>query len=276
VDQVAVLNDQAKRRSQQVQSQGIVGHSDCSKPPPPSLTDRETPAGIACHVSVTKGRYELAVALRTRDRTSEAELIDRLQSGDEAAFSWLVDTYSASLKRLALVFVSADAVAEEVVQETWLAVLTGVGRFEGRSSLKTWLFKILTNRAKTRAAREKRTVRFSELEPEDGDGPVLSPERFLPPDDPTFPGHWSTPPYPWSVTVEQSLLRRETMEVLRRGLENLPRAQRTVVMLRDVEGWPADEVCSALELSEANQRVLLHRGRSRLRSILETYFAEDA
>jgi RNA polymerase sigma-70 factor, ECF subfamily len=225
---------------------------------------------------VTNGRYESAVALRAGDRTSDADLIDRLQRGDEAAFTWLVDTYSPSLKRLALVFVSVDAVAEEVVQETWLAVLTSVGRFEGRSSLKTWLFKILTNRAKTRAAREKRTVRFSELGPEDGEGPVVGPERFLPPDDPNFPGHWSIPPYPWSVTAEQAVLRRETMEVLRRGFENLPRSQRTVVMLRDVEGWPAHEVCAALELSEANQRVLLHRGRSRLRSLLETYFAEDA
>ena len=240
------------------------------------MTDRETPAGIACHVPVTKRRYELAVALRTGDRTSEAELIDRLQSGDEAAFTWLVDTYSLSLKRLALVFVSVEAVAEEVVQETWLAVLTGLGRFEGRSSLKTWLFKILTNRAKTRAAREKRTVLFSELRSEEGDGPVVSPERFLPPDHPSFPGHWSSPPHPWAIATEEAVLRRETMEVLRRGLENLPRSQRTVVMLRDVEGWPADEVCSALELSEANQRVLLHRGRSRLRSILERYFAEDA
>jgi RNA polymerase sigma-70 factor, ECF subfamily len=225
---------------------------------------------------VTSVRYDMAVALRTMDRTSEAELIDRLQRGDEAAFTWLVDTYSPSLRRLALVFVSVDAVAEEVVQETWLAVLTGIARFEGRSSLKTWLFKILTNRAKTRAVREKRTVGFSELGPEDGDGPAVSPERFLPADDPSFPGHWSTPPRPWSGAIEQAVLRRETMEVLRRGLENLPRSQRTVVMLRDVEGWPAHEVCAALELSEANQRVLLHRGRSRLRSILETYFAEDA
>jgi RNA polymerase sigma-70 factor (ECF subfamily) len=241
-----------------------------------ALTDRETLSGNTRHMPVTNSRYESAVALRTGDRTSEAELIDRLQRGDEAAFTWLVDTYSPSLKRLALVFVSVDAVAEEVVQETWMAVLTGVGRFEGRSSLKTWLFKILTNRAKTRAGREKRTVGFSELEPEDGDGPVVGPERFLPPDDPNFAGHWSTPPYPWSVTAEQAVLRRETMDVLRRGFENLPRSQRTVVMLRDVEGWPAHEVCAALELSEANQRVLLHRGRSRLRSILEKYFAEDA
>lgn len=237
---------------------------------------RETPPGIACHVPVTKGRYESAVALSTGDRTSEADLIDRLRRGEEAAFTWLVDTYSPSLKRLALAFVSLDAVAEEVVQETWLALLTGIGRFEARSSLKTWLFKILTNRAKTRAAREKRVLRFSELGPEDGDGPVVSPERFLPPDHPSFPGHWSTPPHPWSVAGDQAVLRRETMDVLRRGLENLPRSQRTVVMLRDVEGWPAHEVCAALELSEANQRVLLHRGRSRLRAILETYFAEDA
>ncbi len=216
------------------------------------------------------------MALVAAKQTSEAELIDRLRSGDEAAFTWLVDTYSPSLKRLALAFVSVDAVAEEVVQETWLAVLTGIGRFEGRSSVKTWLFKILTNRAKTRGAREKRTLRFSELEPEDQDGPAVSPERFLPPDHPSFPGHWSTPPHPWSGVAEQVAVQRETIEVLRRGLESLPRSQRLVVTLRDVHGWPAHEVCAALELSEANQRVLLHRGRSRLRSILEIYFAEDA
>ncbi len=216
------------------------------------------------------------MALVAAKHTSEAELIDRLRSGDEAAFTWLVDTYSPSLKRLALAFVSVDAVAEEVVQETWLAVLTGIGRFEGRSSVKTWLFKILTNRAKTRGAREKRTLRFSELEPEDQDGPAVSPERFLPPDHPSFPGHWSTPPHPWSGVAEQVAVQRETIEVLRRGLESLPRSQRLVVTLRDVHGWPAHEVCAALELSEANQRVLLHRGRSRLRSILEIYFAEDA
>jgi len=216
------------------------------------------------------------VALIAAKHSSEAELIDRLRGGDEAAFTWLVDTYSPSLKRLALAFVSLDAVAEEVVQETWLAVLTGIGRFEGRSSVKTWLFKILTNRAKTRGAREKRTVLFSELEPEDRDGPAVSPERFLPPDHPSFPGHWSTPPHPWSAVAEQAAVQRETMEVLRRGLLSLPRSQRVVVTLRDVHGWPAHEVCAALELSEANQRVLLHRGRSRLRSILEIYFAEDA
>ena len=207
---------------------------------------------------------------------TEAELVDRLRSGDEAAFTWLVDTYSTSLKRLALGFVAGEAVAEEVVQETWLAVLTGIDRFEGRSSLRTWLFKILTNRAKTRGAREGRTVTFSELESTDRDEPAVSPERFLPADHPSFPGHWATPLHAWSAVAEQAIVRRETMEVLRRGLESLPRAQRAVVTLRDVQGLPANEVCAALSLSEANQRVLLHRGRSRLRAILEKYFAEDA
>jgi len=207
---------------------------------------------------------------------TEAELIDRLRSGDEDAFTWLVDTYSSSLKRLALGFVPGEAVAEEVVQETWLAVLTGINRFEGRSSLRTWVFKILTNRAKTRGAREGRTVTFSDLESAARDERAVSPERFLPADHPSFPGHWATPPHTWSAVAEQTIVRRETMEVLRRGLESLPPAQRTVVTLRDVQGLPADEVCAALSLSEANQRVLLHRGRSRLRAILEKYFADDA
>jgi len=207
---------------------------------------------------------------------TEGELIDRLRSGDEDAFTWLVDTYSPSLKRLALGFVQGEAVAEEVVQETWLAVLTGINRFEGRSSLRTWVFKILTNRAKTRGAREGRTVTFSDLESAARDEPAVSPERFLPPDHPSFPGHWATPPHTWSAVAEQAIVRRETMEVLRRGLESLPPAQRTVVTLRDVQGLLADEVCAALSLSEANQRVLLHRGRSRLRAILEKYFADDA
>src|SRR5712691_7834285 len=159
--------------------------------------------------------------------SAEADLIDRLRGGDEAAFVCLVNTYSASLKRLALAFVPIEAVAEEVVQETWLAVLTGIARFEGRSSVKTWIFKILANRAKTRAIRERRTINFSEL------------------DDPF-------------------------------ELDRLPASQRVVVALRDVQGWPAAEVCEVLGLSEGNQRVLLHRGRSRLRGVLENYFKDNA
>lgn len=214
--------------------------------------------------------------LLTEKRASEADLIDRLRGGDEAAFIWLVDTYSAPLKRLALDFVSVEAVAEEVVQETWLAVLTGITRFEGRSSLKTWLFKVLTNRAKTRGARERRTVGFADPGDDDGNEPAVQPGRFLPADHPSYPHHWANPLPSWSALAEQVIVRNETMEVLRRGLESLPHAQRVVVTLRDVHGWPAQEVCAALELSEANQRVLLHRGRSKLRSVLEAYFAEDA
>ena len=210
-------------------------------------------------------------------RSAEADLVDRLRSGDEAAFICLVNTYSAPLKRLALAFVSTDAVAEEVVQETWLAVLTGIPHFEGRSSVKTWIFKILANRAKTRAIRDRRTISFSELEdPLGQDQPAVDPARFHPAAHPTMPGHWSSPPGIWSASAEDAVLGREAMGVLQRELDRLPRAQRVVVALRDVHGWPAAEVCEVLGLSEANQRVLLHRGRGRLRVVLEAYFTENA
>jgi RNA polymerase sigma-70 factor (ECF subfamily) len=211
---------------------------------------------------------------QTLVRDSDAELIDRLRTGDEAAFVGMIDTYSAPLLRLALAFVQSPSIAEEVVQETWMAVVTGIGRFEGRSSVKTWLFKILTNIAKTRALRERRTIPFSEFEVGATDEPAVDPARFLPASHPQWPHHWATPPQPWSMGPEGTALDRETMAVLRRALEDLPRAQQLVVALRDVHGWPAAEVCAALDLSEANQRVLLHRGRSRLRGVLEHYFAE--
>jgi len=210
-------------------------------------------------------------------RSAEMDLLDRLRGGDEAAFVRVVNTYSASLKRLALAFVSSDGVAEEVVQETWLAVLTGIARFEGRSSVKTWIFKILTNRAKTRAIREKRTISFSELEdPSEPDQPAVDPARFLPAGHAAFPRHWASPLEHWSASAEDAVVGRETMGVLQRELDRLPPAQRVVVALRDVHGWPAAEVCEVLGLSEANQRVLLHRGRSRLRGALEVYFAGNA
>ena len=209
--------------------------------------------------------------------SADGDLIDRLRSGDEAAYVCLVNTYSAPLRRLALAFVSSDAVAEEVVQETWLAVLTGIARFEGRSSIKTWIFKILTNRAKTRAIRERRTINFSELEdPWEPGHAAVDPARFLPASHPTWPGHWASPLEKWSASAEDAVVSREMMVVLQRGLESLPPAQRIVVALRDVHGWPAVEVCEVLGLSEANQRVLLHRGRSRLRGALEGYFADNA
>lgn len=188
----------------------------------------------------------------------------------------MVDTYSAPLMRLAEVFVSSVAVAEEVVQETWLAVLTGIARFEGRSSIKTWLFTILTNRAKTRASRERRTISFSAFDiGEEGGEPAVDPGRFLSAGHPDWPGHWAIPPQPWSAGPEGTALDRETMAVLRCAFDNLPGTQRVVVALRDVYGWPSLDVCAALGISEANQRVLLHRGRSRLRGVLERYFADS-
>jgi len=217
------------------------------------------------------------VALIAEVRISDADLIDRLRGGDEAAFVWMVNTYGGPLRRLALAFVSVEAVADEVVQETWLAVITGISRFEGRSSVKTWLYKILSNRAKTRAIRERRTIVFSDLDGGIAPGEAaVDPARFLPADHPENPGHWASPPDHWSSSAEDKVVGRETMEVLRRGLDALPPAQRVVVSLRDVHGWPSAQVCEALGLSEANQRVLLHRGRSRLRGVLEDYFAANA
>jgi RNA polymerase sigma-70 factor, ECF subfamily len=212
---------------------------------------------------------------QTLVRGSDADLVARLRNGDEAAFAGLIDAYSAPLLRLAVTFVQSPAVAEEVVQETWLAVVTGIGRFEGRSSVKTWLFKILTNKAKTRALRERRTIPFSEFEVANSDEPAVEATRFLPANHPQWPHHWATPPQPWSMGPEGTALDRETLRIVRRALEDLPRAQRVVVALRDVHGWPAADVCAALNLSEANQRVLLHRGRSRLRAVLERYFTDE-
>jgi len=211
---------------------------------------------------------------QTLVRESDTELIERLRNGDEATFAGLIDAYSAPLLRLAVTFVQSPAVAEEVVQETWMAVVTGIGRFEGRSSVKTWLFKILTNKAKTRALRERRTIPFSEFDSDNADEPAIDPDRFLAATHPQWPGHWATAPQPWSMGPEGTALDRETLAVLRSALDALPRAQRVVVALRDVHGWPPADVCAALDLTEANQRVLLHRGRSRLRAVLERYFTD--
>ncbi|MFN2471550.1 MAG: RNA polymerase sigma factor [Gaiellaceae bacterium] len=206
----------------------------------------------------------------------EQRLVSALRARDEAAFVELVERYGASLERVALLFVSTRAVAEEVVQETWLALLDGIDRFEGRSTLKTWLFRVLTNRAKTRAVREARNVPFSTLAAAEavGDEPAVEPERFLSRDHPRSPAHWAALPRPWHSTPEQRLLGAETQAVIREAIERLPPTQRAVVSLRDVEGWGSEEVCAALELSEGNQRVLLHRARSRVREALEAYLGE--
>ena len=203
----------------------------------------------------------------------DAQLVAALKGGDEAAFKMLIDAYSTAFLRVAQAYVGSRAVAEEVVQETWLGVLGGLERFEGRSSLKTWIFRILTNVASTRAGRERRSVPFSSLagrEAAEGEAAV-DPERFLPADHDRWPNHWALGPTTWQ-TPEEGLLSAETRELIVAAIEELPAAQRTVISLRDIEGWPSAEVCSTLEISEGNQRVLLHRARAKVRQALEGYF----
>ena len=200
----------------------------------------------------------------------ELQLVEALRAGDERAFEQLIRMYQASLIRVAQMYVSSRAVAEEVVQETWLAVLNGIDRFEGRSSLKTWIFRILSNRAKTRGEREGRSVPFSALfaaEATDGETAV-DVDRFLGPDHPRTPYAWANPPRAWT---QEQVITRETLDVLRSAIEELPPAQREVIRLRDIEGWSAEEVAAALDVTDVNQRVLLHRARSRVRAALERY-----
>jgi RNA polymerase sigma-70 factor (ECF subfamily) len=205
----------------------------------------------------------------------DAGLVARLKAGSEEAFAALVHMYGAALLRVAQIYVSSRAVAEEVVQETWLAVLGGIGRFEGRSSLKTWIFRILGNLAKTRAIREGRTLPFSAFEPSRVPEAAVDPDRFFDTEHPRWPGHWASPPQRWDTVPEERLLGRETRAQIEEALDKLPAAQRAVVSLRDIEGWSSEEVCNALDLTETNQRVLLHRARSKLRTALESYLQES-
>lgn len=200
--------------------------------------------------------------------TQESELIAALRAGDESAFAALVERYHAGFVRVARMYVRDRAVAEEVAQETWLAVLGAIDRFEARSSLKTWLYRILTNRAKTRGERESRSVPFSSIG--DPDEPAVDPDRFQS-EGGQYPGGWKEFPQPWEGGPEERLLAGETRELILATIETLPPNQRAVITLRDVEGFGADEVCNVLELSDTNQRVLLHRARSRVRRALEQY-----
>jgi RNA polymerase sigma-70 factor (ECF subfamily) len=199
----------------------------------------------------------------------ETNLLARLRAGDERAFETLVETHHGTMITVARTYVKTDELAEEVVQETWLGVLKGIDRFEGRSSLKTWIMRILVNTAMTRGGREARSVPFSSLAPDEGE-PAVEPERFRPPGE-AFAGHWARYPGDWTLLPEEKLVGRESIEVAKRAIEELPASQRRVITMRDIAGYSAEEVCEALDMSAGNQRVLLHRARSRVRAALERH-----
>jgi RNA polymerase sigma-70 factor (ECF subfamily) len=207
----------------------------------------------------------------------EQRLVAALRQGDEAAFAALVDRYHTTLVAVAIHYVRDRAVAEEVAQEAWLAVLKGLDRFVGRSTLKTWLFQILVNRAKTRGVREGRTVPLSALENPDLEGGEASvaADRFLAPDHAQWPGHWASAPQRWDVDPEAALLSAELRDWIAEAIAALPESQRLIITLRDVQGWAPEEVCASLGISDGNQRVILHRARARVRGILEQHLSAN-
>jgi RNA polymerase sigma-70 factor, ECF subfamily len=205
--------------------------------------------------------------------SEDLELAERLRAGDEAAFVALVDALQPTMIRVARMYVSSRSTAEEVVQEAWLGVLQGIDRFEGRSSLRTWILRIVSNIAKTRGQRESRSVPFAALSGDDLDAPTFDPDRFLGAGD-DWPGHWASVPASWHGVPDDRLLGAETRKVVRAAIDSLPPMQAEVITLRDVSGWTSDEVCNALELTETNQRVLLHRARAKVRRAIERYLEE--
>jgi RNA polymerase sigma-70 factor (ECF subfamily) len=206
-----------------------------------------------------------------RSPVDDLDLVERARGGDEEAFALLVRRYSPMLLRLARMYVPTDALAEDVVQETWVAVVRGLERFEGRSSFKTWLFRILVNRAKTRGVREHRSIPFASVgsaADEDGDeGPTVDPARF------TSEGAWTSAPADWRDDPETALDSAEALRVAREAIAELPERQKIVITLRDLEGLSSDEVRNVLDLTETNQRVLLHRARTKVRKALEDWNA---
>jgi len=208
-------------------------------------------------------------ATRPRAADADAALVARLREGDEAAYTEIVRRYHGALVRVASAHVRSTSLAEEVAQEAWLAVLTGLERFEGRSSFRTWLFTIAANVAKTRGKREARVLPFSALaREEEGQELPVESGNFLP------DGHWTNPPGDWG-SAEQRLQSHETLDRIQAAIEKLPEVQRTVITLRDVRGLDSDEVCSLLGISEVNQRVLLHRARAKVRKTLAETLDRD-
>ena len=205
-----------------------------------------------------------------RARAEEIDLVARLRAGDERAFETLVESSHRTMFAVARRYVKTRDVAEEVVQETWLRVLNGLDGFESRSSLRTWILRILVNTAITRGGREDRSLPFSSLAKADEDAPAADPERFRPPGE-AFAGNWARAPGDWSMLPEEDLLGRETLGVATRAIGGLPDSQRTVITMRDIAGYSSEEVCDVLALSAGNQRVLLHRARSHVREALERH-----
>jgi RNA polymerase sigma-70 factor (ECF subfamily) len=206
----------------------------------------------------------------TGPSTEERVLLERLRAGEQRAFSELVDAWSPSMIGVAIRYVRSRAVAEEVVQEAWLGVVKGLDRFQGRSSLRSWVFAILRNTAVSRGEKEQRTIPLSSLEADGDDWAEFNSDRFFGPDHDRYPGHWSLGPTAWQLP-EEGLLADETRTVIAEAINQLPASQRAVITLRDVEGWDSDEVCEMLEVSPGNQRVLLHRARAHVRGAIEGY-----
>jgi RNA polymerase sigma-70 factor (ECF subfamily) len=205
------------------------------------------------------------------DRRESAAVV-ALRQRDADGVATIVDAYSSSMLRFALVYIRDRQAAEEVVQETWLAALEGIESFASRSSLRTWLFAILLNKARRRGEREQRTTPFTALAVRELEQPevAVGPERFVP-DGQAWAGHWTGVVRRPADLPEERLLARELRDAIAAAIAQLTPVQRAVISLRDVEGWTADEVCHVLELSETNQRVLLHRARSGVRRALEGY-----
>jgi RNA polymerase sigma-70 factor (ECF subfamily) len=242
---------------------------------PTAVATRQLDGHVAASVYCAPRTMAASPPTRPPPEPGDDDLVAALRQGNEHAFTTLVARYGPTMLRLAAGYVPSAAVAEDVVQEAWIAVLRGIDRFEGRAAFKTWLFRILTNAAKTRGERERRSVPFSALVPADeDDGPAVDPERFVPVGGGPAAGHWRSMPTPWQ-DVDTALERAELRRTLRAAIDELPPAQREVIWLRDVDGWTSAEVCNALGLSEVNQRVLLHRARSKVRRSLERAFTED-
>jgi RNA polymerase sigma-70 factor, ECF subfamily len=218
---------------------------------------------------VVEASEKVEFELSEQDRA----LVDGLRRRDESSFVTLVQLYQSSLTRLARLFVADQATAEDVVQETWIGVLQGIDRFEGRASLRTWIFRILVNRARRRGERDSRMLPFSTAwtAADESDEAAVDPTRFL--SEGIYKGHWSSFPMSWDELPEERILSAETRQRVEDAIADLPPSQREVITLRDIEGWSSPEVCNALSISETNQRVLLHRARSKVRRALEEYLA---